>query len=835
MRTPIPTSLSLLFLVLLPILFYWQMIVKDVEPVNPDTQAHKPVGTWAQEVQQEEGRMPEWFPYIFSGMPSYGSFLYIPRPGANVLGQSLQVFRSSRGARYTILFILAGISAFAFLRRQGASHIAATVAALGYSMTPYFTGLVAAGHSTKLEALAIAPLVFFSLDWLLTKPGPWPAAALAYSGALLAWANHPQISYYVVLLAVLYVLGRWAFEARKDWISSHGLRIAAYGAVAAAVAGALVTIPYLGIQEYAPYSIRGAASALSSTPGDTGVGWDYATAWSYPPGELLAFFFPAWYGLEGATYWGHLPFTQSTHYVGILFLLLAVLGLWKGRGPRRWIFGTLAAVLLLIGFGKHFAPLYRALYEAMPLFDKFRVPSMIYSLLPLAMAPLVAAGIDWLQDLFRGAWASDGAERPASGKTVGAGQRESSATPDSGKKASGKKARKKETKGSGAHPYFVRALIGLGVVLALWGLVAVGAKSAHSGPESLLRAQEITQYGVQTLAPLRAERMDLLSSSVTHAFLLLVLSAFVLVAASYVARSGQVSANRLGAGVGLAFGVLLVADLWVIDRAFYHPEPAESAQELLPNPGATEFLAERPGPFRILPLQPLFGSNSFVTAGLESVGGYQPAKLRIYQDLLDANVLFAPGVLAMLNVQYVLSASPVDTGMPPIYEGDGFVYDLPPTPGPVWSVDRTETLASGKEVLARLGDRSFDPTAVAYLEAGDAAPSRSEFSYAEVRLESRDLHRIVARSESDGPALIVFSEIDYPPAWHATVDGASTPILRVDHVLRAVEVPAGSHEIEMTYRSPAHDRASLANKAGLAALGVLLLFGAVLRRRGSVQ
>ncbi|MEZ4648906.1 MAG: hypothetical protein R3E97_09005 [Candidatus Eisenbacteria bacterium] len=824
MRTSIPTSVSLVLLILLPIIFYWQMIVKDVEPVNVDTRAHKPVGTWALEVEQETGEMPEWFPYIFSGMPSYGSFLYIPRPGANVLGQSLQLFRGSRGARYTALFIVAGLAAFAFLRRQGASHIAATVAAFGYSMTPYFTGLVAAGHSTKLEALAVAPLVFFSLDWLLSKPGPWPAAALAYSGALLAWANHPQISYYVALLALLYVVGRWGLEARREWISAHGLRIVAYGAIAAVVAGALVTIPYLGIQEYAPFSIRGAASALSATPGDTGVGWDYATAWSYPPGELLAFLFPAWYGLEGATYWGHLPFTQSTHYVGILFLGLAVLGLLKGRGPRRWVFGALAAVLLLIGFGRNFAPLYRALYEGMPLFDKFRVPSMIYSLLPLAMAPLVCAGIDWLQDAFRGAVAGGG----ALGKSDSPGKKDSVG-------------RKKDAAGSkggragGGQPLFGRALIGLGVVLGLWALVAIGARSAHSSPESLLRGQEIAQYGLQNLAPLRAERMDLLFGSVTHGFLLLALSALVLVVAAYLAREGRVSPDRLGAGVALSLGVLVVADLWVIDRAFYHPEPAESAEELLPNPGATEFLAERPGPFRILPLQPLFGSNSFVTAGLESIGGYQPAKLRVYQDLLDANVISAPGVLGMLNVRYLLSPSPVETGMAPIYEGDGYVYELPPTPGPVWSVARAETVPSAKDVLARLGDRGFDPTGVAYLEAGDMAPSQAQFSPADVRLAERELHRIVARSESDGPALVVFSEIHYEPAWHATVDGVDTPILRVDHVLRAVEVPAGSHEIVMVYRSPAHDKASLANKAGLAALGVLVLFGAVLRRRRTVQ
>ena len=824
MRTRIPTLVSLALLVLAPLVFYWSMVVRDLEPVNVDTRAHKPIGAWALEAQEEEGRLPEWFPYIFSGMPSYGSFLYIPRPGSNLLGQSLQLFSSSRGARYALLFMVGGIAAFLFYRRQRFSRVAATTAALAYSMTPYFTGLVAAGHSTKLEALAVAPLVLLAVDLLLDRPGPWTAALLAYATALLAWANHPQILYYLAMVVGLYVLGRWGVEARRDWISSHGIRILVYGAIAAVVAAALVTIPYLGIQEYTPYSIRGAASALSANPGETGVGWDYATAWSYPPGELLAFLFPAWFGLAGATYWGHLPFTQSTHYVGILVLLLAFLGAWKGEGRRRWIWLGLSFTLLLIGFGNNFAPLYRALYGLLPLFDRFRVPSMIYALLPLTLGYLVCAGLDFVRALL---------DRQAvllptpRGRAGGSGGEAAGAR---GGKGGGGRGTRSTGSGPAWSPLASRGLLAFGIVLALWAIVAVAVRGAHSGADSLLRPQDATTYGSQVLPLLQADRMDLLMGSLTHAFLLLALSALVVFLAGLLSRR-PLSTGRIGTWAAVALGVLAVGDLWRIDREFYSPEPTETAEELVPHPGATAFLARQPGPFRVFPLQPLFSSNSFVTAGLESVGGYQPAKLRVYQDLIDAGVLTAPGVLRMLDVQYLLASSPVETGSPPLYDDDGYVYALPPTPGRVWAVSRVETMPDAASLLARLGERTFAPEELALVYDVDPRPGRSEYEPAQVELVERGLHRIRAQVEASGPAFVVFGEIHYAPGWRATVDGVDAPIVRVDHVLRGVEVPAGSHGIEMVYRSRAHDRAEVANRAGLVALGVLLVLGAVLRRR----
>ncbi|MFQ6616862.1 MAG: hypothetical protein ACE5HZ_08900 [Fidelibacterota bacterium] len=139
--------------------------------------------------------------------------------------------------------------------------------------------------------------------------------------------------------------------------------------------------------------------------GDTerGTDWDYATQWSFHPKETVSFIYPYFYGLQNyptrdlksAAYWGHMPFTQSTHYLGLLTVLLAVLGLTL-RKPDWFTLAMIIAtvIIIFIGFGKYFPLLFWPLFKFAPLFSKFRIPSMIYLLLPLTVGIVAAKGVD---------------------------------------------------------------------------------------------------------------------------------------------------------------------------------------------------------------------------------------------------------------------------------------------------------------------------------------------------------------------------------------------------------------------------------------------------------
>jgi hypothetical protein len=781
------TWLSLLILVAVPFFFYAAMVLGGKEPPAPDTAACQPFSLWGKQVQHESGNVPDWYPYIFSGMPSYGSYIYTPRSPFNPVALVQRLCDGNRGALYWFLLSLAGITLFAFLRRQGFSHAASVIAALLFSMTPYFPGIVAAGHSTKLETLCLLPAFLLALDMIIERPGAARSAFLAGTGALLAWADHPQVVFYGLVVGFLYAVSVLIVEKRTAG-RGYWLRLAGFGLAAAALAAGMAAEPYLAVREYAPWSIRGASAAGGA--GGSGVGWDYATAWSFHPRELVAFLFPGWFGLQGQTYWGPMPFTSSTHYFGVAAVVLAVFGLARARGSRRWIWGGISLFVLFVGFGRFLPLVYGPMYHIVPFFNRFRVPSMIYSLLPLCLAFPVAAGLDTLLT--------------APGIGVGGGRH-----------AAGSK-----KKGAASAAVAVTAsrrllLIGAGL-LVLWAVLALGARGALSGPNALLRPEEVGRLDPGRLQAIQGERLSLLQQSLAHGMIVLLLGLGVLALRRFRAAAPW---------IGLLAGVVILGDVVLVGRSFYHVEPRAAARDSLPLPGACDFLARQPGAFRILPANStLFRSNAFGLVRLESVGGYHTARLRAYADLIDADLISRPAVLSMLNVRFILSPARIDALGAPLYQGDGFVYAWPDSLPRAWAVRKVEPVADFSALTGRLESDGFHPgeTALAYPGQG---PARADYASARVSLSGRAPGSLRLRVDAEGDAFVVVSEMAFPPGWTATVEGRPAPIHRVDHVLMGVEVPAGAHDVAFAMKAPARLRGVRASR--FAAVLTLVLAAAV--------
>jgi len=783
-------------LILVPLLFYAPMVFRGWEPPSADTQSVKPFGVWGLEMEKKLGTVPSWYPYIFSGMPSYGSFIYTPRSPLNPMKLLTSAFAGSRGARYVLFFALAGIGTALLARRHGASWIASTGAGLFFAMTPYVPGSVQAGHATKLEALALVPFFLLALELLIERPDLLRAGFLALCAAVLAWAHHPQIAYYGILIGGLYALGRVLLERRptmqaKDWAWLLGLAL-----LATLVAGALVAEPYLGVREYAGYSIRGGGGEGGAS---TGAGWDYATAWSFHPLEAISFVFPGWFGLRDQTYWGMMPFTHSTHYFGLIGLLLALPGGAAMPKARRITWTVCAAVVLLIGFGRHLPVLYGPMYAAAPLFNKFRVPSMIYAVLPLTLAPMVALGIDRVVG-----WTAAARAEP--------GRREA-------------RAKSKPSAPSGSDTPLILAnwprVMGASFLALLLSLLLGFGLTGSLGQSALfLRAGEVNRVAAGAVAELSRARFEILRASVWTALLLVTLLTVVI----ELGRRKLLGPRQ----VAVALVVLLAGDLIWIDRKFFEPAPPASAAETFPARGAAQFLASQPGPFRVLPLGSLFTSNGFGLYGVESVGGYQPAKLRAYQDLLDSNAINSPAVLRMLGVRFAVSGQEIRQAGTPAYRGEGFVYDLGTRPDWVWGVTKVETIAGGWEQMSRrFLEPSFNPTDLALLYDAGPKPTSTEFVPATITNLIRGQEEMSFQVESTGPAFVVTSEIYYQPGWSATIDGSPATIYRADHLLRAVEVPAGSHRVSFRSTAKGFRMGERVSRVGGLVLLVLLVAGAI--------
>jgi len=776
-NTGIIVWISLAALVLIPLIFYAGMVLGGREPASPDTMAVRPLGVWARETTRAIGETPLWIPCLFSGMPSYGSYVYTPASALSPLDWVLRPFADARGVRYFVLLLLGGISGYAFFRRQGVSAPAAAAAALGFVMSCYIPGAIEAGHSTKLRALMHVPLVLLALDVFIDHPRPLAAAFLALASAMLGWSNHPQILYYAAIIGVLYAVGRIVSE-RDRWPLGRLAIAGAWIVASGVIAFFLMAEPTLAVREYAPYSIRGASEGGGAT-------WQYATAWSFPPRELVSFLFPDFFGLKGMTYFGPLPFTQSTHYFGIAALLLGLVGFARRRDGRSWIWLAISFVILLVGFGEHLPILYGPFYKLLPYFNKFRVPSMFYSLLPLTFGYLTACGIDTLS------------------------------------RAEERRRRSSHGLDAGPRRWFIAAGAAAAVaVVALF--IGITGKSGAIGGTAWLRPDEAGRFTPAQLAALQGARWDMRIASIERGMFLV---AILLAAVPYARRL------RRPAGAAL-LGLILIVDLWLVGAKFLDYVDRSQVDSAVQSTPEIDYLKTQPGPFRVLPIDD-FSSNRFIAFDIASVGGYQPAKLKIYQDLLDQKLLMTPSVLSMLNVKYLLSGQ--NPNHPAFTEAAPGVYAFRDAMPRAWFVPGWRALPDEAAVLRAMGGREFDPAQAALFSQGHmpSLPSSGLNTARTVTIDADDTRGVrLSIGDGDGPGLLIVSEIYYAPGWRATIDGKPVPILQANHVLRAVEVPAGAHTVEMRFASRAYRLGRTLNRIGGLALVLLAAVGFAAGRRG---
>jgi hypothetical protein len=381
--------------------FFFEIIFLGKTYLSPDAQTPAAITAPLKKVHEQEGTLPQWVPYLFAGMPSAGSLLYAPYSYfPNVALAPLG--RVIKGPLFMVLhYVLGGLGLFLFLRRKGVANVAALFGGIAFMITPYMITMLVFGHGSQMMTAAYIPLVLWAVDRLLEK---FSLLNLGLAGLIMGFMlqrGHIQIAYYGLMLLGLYLLYYVFLALRRKQTARVPPMVGGFlGAVT--IAFALAAILFLPLREYTPYSIRGAASALEATPeeagtaaGQAGVGFDYATQWSFSPGEMMTFVLPSFYGFGGFTYWGNMPFTDYANYMGILVLALAVTALIK-RVPHAGFFGIAILLALLVSFGHHFAWFYKIFYNYFPYFNKFRVPVMILILVQCSTAVLAGLGLQAL-------------------------------------------------------------------------------------------------------------------------------------------------------------------------------------------------------------------------------------------------------------------------------------------------------------------------------------------------------------------------------------------------------------------------------------------------------
>ncbi|MCH8068810.1 MAG: hypothetical protein IID16_06010 [Candidatus Marinimicrobia bacterium] len=770
------------------LLFLQEMVIFNKLSVTGDPISRVPVSKWANEYVDINGNIPQWFPHLFAGMPSYGGYVYTP---ADPVINLLRPIFFNQGIRYYFYFLLGGIGMFLFLRRRKFQQISSLLGSLIFALSPYLFGLINAGHPAKLYAIGYIPFVFLAFDYLTKQQTIRGVLYLGILTALQLWTKHVQIVYYTwMLVTFLFLWNQISALTKKKWtVRREGKQI---GILLAGlfVALLLVSDPYASIFQFQKHSTRGAASVLDKTE-ETGSGtrWDYATRWSFHPKETISFIYPYFYGLQNyptrdlksMAYWGYMPFTQSTHYLGLLAVLIAIIGLIIKKPDHTtlpFIVGT--GLILLVGFGNHFPILFWPLFKFAPFFSKFRVPSMIYALLPFTVGYLASIGLDNIMKLLN--------------------------------KGDIKEFQKLKKWGIG----LFGVVVGFSLLFLIIGdgLSNMFGFFSHPADMSKIRPELLTQ--------LKEVRVEVFQKGMLLSLMVSLLG----LSAIWLGVKKHIKSTAFGVIILLVF----VVDLWIVDHEFLALEPSKNLQRNFRKNPVVNFLKQDKDLFRIFPVDD-FSSNWYGYFGLSSVGGYRAVKLRTYQDLMDVGGMNNPSVLNMLNVKYLITKRNIKIpDFEKVFsEGQNIYQNLSVLPK-AWIVPKIIAVETQKESLSKTMVSEFNPAVEAVVLDYDG-PELEKNSIGTVIVKKYSENEIVLQSNSETGGLLVLSENYYGPGWKATVDNHSSKIFQTNHVLRSIYVFSGVHTIIFRYDDSLYKISRLISRISLG----LVLLGIVYFHRKSMM
>jgi len=661
------------------------------------------------------------------------------------------------------------------------------------------------GHNTKPITIAVLPFIFLLMEKLRERFSILYSVLLIIAVHLFFESVHIQMMFYSGVAIGIYLTIELISRLINKKEPMSIVRVIGILVIAGGVAFMMSSDRYLAVQEYTQYSVRGSAP-IADTKGNVadnhgGNSYEYATEWSFSPQEIITFFVPNYYGfgklpysgpatgnkeMKVPTYWGQKVFEDVAPYMGIFVFFLAIIGMiYYKRDVFVQSLIVLSIFLLFISFGKNLSIIYDIFFYYVPSFNKFRAPSMALALMQFAFPILAGYGfnaiLEWSKDL----------------------------------NAKNKK-------------YL------MGLLYSSLGFLAIGILFAIAGKGAYIDALASTGNATfQNVAGQLADLKEFVWSAMISDWLI---NAFILVI--FAGLTYMLVNRKLSGNVYFPFiFLLLIIDLW---RVAYRPleiSERDTVKETFQKNDIVDYLQQDKSKFRIADFTMSQTSpNMPAFFKLETVGGYHPAKLRVYQDMIDiadngsTNYVTNPFLWNLLNVKYIVTPQQIQAQ--PVFQSQqtgSFIY-LNPTMLPrVFFVDSTK-VEKPLEILKKMKEGSFDPRHLAFLE-------KNINTNIEVPLESARAEIIEYKNESmkikavaTGNNLLFLSEI-YFPLWNATIDGKETEIHKTNYAFRSIVVPKGEHIIQLSYHSKGFETGKTLSIASNIFVFGLLVFGLFWERK----
>lgn len=799
MKKLLPDLIAILAFVLLSFAYFFPADIENRILFQHDTAAGAGAGQEVKEYYEQTGERSRWTNSLFGGMPMYQiAPSYDSTKSLQWVQKAYQLFLPD----YVCLTFMLMLGFYILLRVFGIPVWLAGLGGIMWAFSSYFFILISAGHIWKFITLAYVPPTIAGIVLAYRGKLLWGGILTALFVALQITSNHVQMSYYFFFV-ILFFVGAYFEKAWRTKTLPQFFKASAVLIVAALVGIAANVSNLYHTYAYSKETMRGKSEQVQT--GDaakqtsSGLDRDYITQWSYGIDETLTLLVPNFKGGASAAlsqsetamskanpmysslygsltqYFGTQPMTSGPVYVGAFVLFLFVLGCFIVKGPLKWALIGATFFSIVLSWGKNFMPLTDFFIDYVPLYNKFRAVS---SILVIAEFTIPLLAIFALKRLL---------EEP--------------------------EILKQEKK-----PLGISLLLTAGVAL----LLAVAPGSIGSGYVPAQEAQMLQNAVNQQMIPanelsgilanLGEMRAELVSSDALRSFIIIGIGCSLL----WLYASGKLRSSLTIAGIT----ILCLADMWGVNKRYLNDAqfvPHSIRTETFTKTNTDELILQDTSlDYRVLNFATSTFDDNNTSYWHKSVGGYHPAKLRRYQEMIEHHIspemqaaykaiATAGGemdsvdankfrILNMLNTKYFIFPAGQQRQTVPILNPHAY--------GNAWFVNKVQYVNNANEEIDALD--SIIPTETAVVDARfkDVLKGTTESykdSLSSIRLTSYTPNRLTYETNNAQDGIAVFSEIYYPDGWHVTIDGQPAELARADYILRTMYVPAGQHTIEMRF------------------------------------
>ncbi|MCL2501530.1 MAG: YfhO family protein [Bacteroidales bacterium] len=756
-----------------------------------------------------------WTNSMFSGMPAFTISVIYKGDFTKWLYDLL--FLGKRPPSYLLISMIGG---FLLLLAFGVNPWLSIVGAIGITFCSYNFQIIQVGHNSKMVAIAFMPWVLAAVVYAYRRRALLGAGLFALALSFQIKPGHYQITYYLAMMVFCFVAAEFYTAIKEQrW---RQFMLASCAVLVGGLLGMATNINHLWpMQEYLEYSMRGGSelSGDERNAGKKGLKLDYATQWSYSPGETFNLLIPNFkggvssgeaFGKDSETvrflksygypqaeaermargfpaYWGSQPFTAGPMYMGAVVVFLFVLGLFLTRGTLRWWIMGLGIITLLLSWGGHAMWFTRFFSEYIPFYNKWRTVSMILVVFQILL-PLL--GIVAVQQLLEGRF------------------------------------ERKHT---------LKSLYWAGGITAGFCLLMALIPSLSG---SFLTGGEWERLPAEMVEALRNDRGGLLRADAFRSFCFISLS--------FIALWLFISKRIKPVWVIACLGILVLADFWPMGKRYLNSKhfvnQRQFQQQFAKRPVDEMILLDPDLYYRTLDMSVITFNDSHTSYWHKTIGGYSAAKLQRYQDMIDRYI--APEMNLMGNrlstcstweeVEAAISAFPVLNMLNTKYvitQPDGMPLINAAAFGNAWFCSNIVWVSSSDEEIAMIGEVDVSKTAVIHesfkgmLYGFDGFDGAVADAGASIQLTRYAPNALEFAYSSASPQLAVFSDIWYPKGWKAWIDDKPVEILRANYILRALPLPLGTHTIRFAFAPESYTKGAGYSRISSVLLLLLLAAG----------